>query len=81
MCALNIVRNWDPYITSTVVLIPVVLSFFVAVLWSAIAAAVFKVDFNASTQTAFTIGSYIVTTGMPIAKPESPILFSFLEAK
>lgn len=62
-CALNIVRSWDPYITSTIILIPVVLSFIVSVLWSVIAAAYFKADVNASTQTAFTIGSYVVTAG------------------
>ncbi|KAF2240301.1 hypothetical protein BU26DRAFT_238123 [Trematosphaeria pertusa] len=68
-CALNIVRSWDPYITSTIILIPVVLSFIVSVLWSVIAAAYFKADVNASTQTAFTIGSYVVTAGRATHRP------------
>jgi hypothetical protein len=61
--ALNIVRSWDPYVTTVIILVPVGLSLVVAVLWSVIATLYFKQDAQASTQTGFTIGSYVVTAG------------------
>lgn len=61
--ALNIVRSWDPYVTSIIVLFPVVLSLSVSIVWSVVASVRFNADVQASTQTGFTIGAYIVTAG------------------
>jgi hypothetical protein len=61
--ALNIVRIWDAHITSIVVLLPVAISLSVSITWSVVASLHFKADVQASTQTGFTIGSYVVTAG------------------
>jgi hypothetical protein len=61
--ALNIVRGWDPYITTVIALTPVVLSLVISVLWSIIATTHFKQDAQVSAQTGFTIGGYVVTAG------------------
>jgi hypothetical protein len=61
--ALNIVRSWDRHITSIVVLLPVAISLSVSITWSVVASVHFKADVQASTQTGFTIGSYVVTAG------------------
>lgn len=61
--ALNIVRSWDPYITSIIILLPIILSLCVSVTWSIVATLHFKADAQVSTQTGFTIGSYVVTAG------------------
>lgn len=61
--ALNIIRGWDVYITSLVVILPVAVSFIVSVVWSVVAAVHFKSEAQASVQAGFTIGSYIVTAG------------------
>lgn len=63
---LNIVRAWDPYITSAIVIIPVLFSFIISIAWALVASAYYKVDINTSTQTGFTIGSYVVTAGANI---------------
>jgi hypothetical protein len=62
--ALNIVQSWDPQVASIIVLLPVVLSLCIAITWSVVASVVYKADVQASTQTGFTIGSYVVTAGM-----------------
>jgi hypothetical protein len=62
--ALNIIRSWDPQVTSTVILFPIVLSLIVSIVWSVVASTTFKADVQTSTQTGFTIGSYVVTAGM-----------------
>lgn len=61
--ALNIVRGWDPHVASLVVLFPIALSLSISIVWSAVAVASFKMDVQASVQTGFTIGSYVVTAG------------------
>jgi hypothetical protein len=61
--ALNIVRSWDPQITTVIILIPIGLSLMISVLWSIIATRHFKQDAQLSTQTGFTIGSYVLTAG------------------
>ena len=61
--ALNIIRSWDPYVTSIIVIIPVLFSLFISIIWSVVASVYYKADVNASTQTGFTIGSYVVTAG------------------
>jgi uncharacterized membrane protein YagU involved in acid resistance len=61
--ALNIVRSWDPQVTTIIVLIPVGLSLLISILWSVVATRYFKQDAQSSTQTGFTIGSYVVTSG------------------
>jgi hypothetical protein len=62
--ALNIVQSWDPQVASIIVLLPVVLSLCIAITWSVVASVHYKADVQASTQTGFTIGSYVVTAGM-----------------
>jgi sensor domain CHASE-containing protein len=62
--ALNIIRSWDPQITSVVILFPIVLSLIVSIVWSVVASTTFKADVQTSTQTGFTIGSYVVTAGI-----------------
>ncbi|EDU43797.1 predicted protein [Pyrenophora tritici-repentis Pt-1C-BFP] len=74
--ALNIVRSWDPYVTSLMVLLPVALSLGASITWSAIAKLYFNVDAQASTQTGFTIGSYIITAGTLLIA-----LVAFLDTK
>jgi hypothetical protein len=61
--ALNIVRGWDPYITTTLAFMPIILSLVISMLWSIIATQHYHQDVQASTQTGFTIGSYVVTAG------------------
>jgi hypothetical protein len=60
---LNIVRDWDAPVVSLIVLLPVIISFCVSVTWSIVATLHFKLDPQTSTQTGFTIGSYVVTAG------------------
>jgi hypothetical protein len=60
----DIVLSWDLYVTNFIALLPVVLSFSVSVVWSVVASVHFKADVQASTQTGFAIGSYVVTAGM-----------------
>ncbi|KAF2727662.1 hypothetical protein EJ04DRAFT_132631 [Polyplosphaeria fusca] len=60
---INIVRTWNPRAASTTVLIPVMISFCISVVWSIVASVHFKADVQSSTQTGFTIGSYVVTAG------------------
>ncbi|KAF1831888.1 hypothetical protein BDW02DRAFT_555833 [Decorospora gaudefroyi] len=74
--ALNIVRGWDPKITSWIVLFPVLLSICVSVTWSIVATTYFKADVQTSTQTGFTIGSYVVTAGALLVA-----LVAFLDTK
>jgi uncharacterized membrane protein YagU involved in acid resistance len=62
--ALNIVQSWDPQVASIIVLFPVILSLCIAITWSVVASVYYKADVQASTQTGFTIGSYVVTAGM-----------------
>jgi hypothetical protein len=61
--ALNIVRTWDPYVTSILVLFPVVLSLVISIVWSAIGSMWFGENVHTATQTGFTIGNYVVTAG------------------
>ena len=61
--ALNIVRDWDPRVTSITVIFPTALSLIISIVWSIVAAVHFKADVQASVQTGFTIGSYVVTAG------------------
>jgi hypothetical protein len=61
--ALNIVRTWDPYVATIMILLPVALSLSVSVIWSVVASVRYKADVQASTQTGFTIGGYVVTAG------------------
>jgi hypothetical protein len=68
--ALNIARGWDPYITTILVLMPVVLSLVMSILWSIIATQRYHQDAQASTQTGFTIGSYVVTAGTSFRRSE-----------
>jgi hypothetical protein len=63
-CGLNIVRTWDPYATSVIVLIPVIFSLATSITWSVVAIVHYKADIQTSFQTGFTIGSYVVTAGM-----------------
>ena len=62
--ALNIVRTWDAYIISVIVLLPTGLSVLMSVIWSALAVLKYGADVQTSTQTAFTIASYMVTAGI-----------------
>ncbi|USP72889.1 uncharacterized protein yc1106_00163 [Curvularia clavata] len=73
---LNIVRSWDPYITSTIVIIPVLFSFFLSIVWALVSTIYYKADINTSTQTGFTIGSYVVTAGALLIA-----LVAFLDSK
>ncbi|KAF2679043.1 hypothetical protein K458DRAFT_315415 [Lentithecium fluviatile CBS 122367] len=75
-CALNIVRSWDPYATTVIVLVPVGLSLVISVLWSALAIYYFKQEAQASTQAGFTIGGYVVTAGTLLVA-----LVAFLDTK
>ena len=61
--ALNIVRDWDPHVTSIIIIFPTALSLIISIVWSIVAAVHFKADVQASVQTGFTIGSYVVTAG------------------
>jgi hypothetical protein len=61
--ALNIVRTWDPNVATIMVLLPVALSLSVSVIWSVV------VLVQASTQTGFTIGGYVVTAGTFLIYP------------
>lgn len=72
--ALNIVRTWDPYVTSMIVVIPVLFSFVLSIAWAFVASAYYRADINTSTQTGFTIGSYVVTAGA--YSRISPVLLS-----
>ncbi|CAI9629977.1 unnamed protein product [Alternaria burnsii] len=74
--ALNIIRSWDPQITSVVILFPIVLSLIVSIVWSVVASTMFKADVQTSTQTGFTIGSYVVTAGALLIA-----LVGFLDSK
>jgi hypothetical protein len=62
--ALNIIRSWDPQVTTRVIIFPILLSLIVSIVWSIVASTKFKADVQTSTQTGFTIGSYVVTAGM-----------------
>ncbi|RMZ68438.1 pfs domain-containing [Pyrenophora seminiperda CCB06] len=75
-CALNIVRSWDPYATSLIVLFPVAVSLGVSITWSVVANVHFGADAQASTQTGFTIGSYVITAGTLLIA-----LVAFLDTK
>ena len=61
--ALNIVRTWDAYRISVIVLLPTGLSVLTSVVWSVVAVLKYGADVQTSTQTAFTIASYMVTAG------------------
>lgn len=61
--AINIVENWSTEAGAVVVGLPLVISLLFCIVWSAVAVAVFGADVNMSTQTGFTIGSYVVTAG------------------
>jgi hypothetical protein len=74
--ALNIVRTWDPYVTSILVLFPVVLSLVISIVWSVMGSMWFKGDVHATTQTGFTIGSYVVTAGMSRTQRSTPELLT-----
>ncbi|KAL1798215.1 hypothetical protein ACET3X_002252 [Alternaria dauci] len=71
--ALNIIRSWDPQITTTVILFPIVLSLIISIVWSVVASAKFKADVQTSTQTGFTIGSYVVTAGISPRHSSGPL--------
>jgi hypothetical protein len=62
--ALNIIRSWDPQVTTKVIIFPILLSLIVSIVWSVVASTKFKADVQTSTQTGFTIGSYVVTAGI-----------------
>ncbi|CAO2652310.1 Nn.00g005930.m01.CDS01 [Neocucurbitaria sp. VM-36] len=74
--ALNIVRTWDASVASIIVLIPVFGSLVFSIIWAIVATNYFKADAQASTQTAFTIGSYLVTAGALLIA-----LVAFLDGK
>jgi hypothetical protein len=74
--ALNVVRTWNPQTVTVLVLIPFVSSLIISVSWSIVATRVFEADIQTSTQTAFTIGSYVVTAGALFIA-----LVAFLESK
>jgi hypothetical protein len=61
--ALNLVHTWDTYGISIVIMIPIVFRLFTTILWTVVAAKYYHADVNASAQTGFTIGSYVVTAG------------------
>jgi hypothetical protein len=61
--ALNIVENWSSEAGGVVVGIPVFISLLFCVIWSAVSTTVFGANVSTSTQTGFTIGSYVVTAG------------------
>lgn len=61
---LNIVRSLDPYIAGTMVMIPMIFSLLISIIWAFVASAYYNTELNTSTQTGFTIGSYVVTAGM-----------------
>lgn len=61
--ALNVVRTLNAHVASVIVLLPFVISAVVCVVWSVVASVVYQADIQASVQTAFTVGSYIVTAG------------------
>lgn len=70
--ALNIISSWDPQVTSIVILFPIVLSLIISIVWSVVASTKFKADVQTSTQTGFTIGSYVVTAGISLThSPQS----------
>jgi hypothetical protein len=76
--ALNIVRTWDPNVATIMVLLPVALSLSVSVIWSVVVLVCFKADVQASTQTGFTIGGYVVTAGTLLIYPcLSPKLYNY----
>jgi hypothetical protein len=59
-------------ITSIVILFPIVLSLIISIVWSVVASTKFKADVQTSTQTGFTIGSYVVTAGISLThSPQS----------
>ena len=62
--ALNLVRSWDAYLISIIVMLPMVLSLLMCILWTLIAVLQFGADVQTSAQTAFTIGSYMITAGI-----------------
>ncbi|KAH6882541.1 hypothetical protein BKA58DRAFT_373493 [Alternaria rosae] len=74
--ALNIVRDWDPRVTSIAIIFPTALSLIISIVWSIVAAVHFKADVQASVQTGFTIGSYVVTAGALLIA-----LVAFLDTK
>ena len=61
--ALNLVRAWDTYGISIVIMMPMIFSLLTSMLWVGIAVHYYGADFNTSAQTGFTIGSYVVTAG------------------
>ncbi|RYN82910.1 hypothetical protein AA0120_g9525 [Alternaria tenuissima] len=74
--ALNIIRSWDPQVTTRVIIFPILLSLIVSIVWSIVASTKFKADVQTSTQTGFTIGSYVVTAGALLVA-----LVAFLDSK
>ena len=74
--ALNIVRGWDVHIISLIILFPIFISLWISIIWSVVASVHFKLDPQASTQTGFTIGSYVVTAGKFHFKLHSSRMFT-----
>ena len=71
--ALNLIRTWDAYLISVIVMLPTGLSVLMSVVWSVVAVLKYGVDVQTSTQTAFTIASYMVTAGtQTLTAPFSP---------
>ena len=61
--ALNVLRTWDAYLISITVMLPMAFSLLTSVIWTIVAVLAYGADVQVSVQTAFTVGSYIVTTG------------------
>ncbi|KAI9886690.1 MAG: pyridoxine biosynthesis protein [Watsoniomyces obsoletus] len=74
--ALKVVSTWNTEAGAAVVMLLFITSLVFSVTWSAVSAAAFHADVNASVQTGFTVGSFIITAGALLI-----VLVAFLDTQ
>lgn len=57
------VNRWNTDGASVVVAIPFVISLAITIVWPTVAVVRYEADLNASVQTGFAVGSYVITAG------------------